>query len=188
MMNLKKNWILRAAQDDSRSWVFSRISKVLGMGMVLALAACGDNPTPGEFVMRKMLGQDISSVVVQTLDGEAYPLNDPLRPTDKPTLINVWATWCTPCLSEMPSLDALGRSGRVNVIAIATDASATVVKEFLRNQNWGRGITVLHDPNGMVTREALQAKALPTSVVVNPSLTVIYAIAGPRDWADWQPK
>jgi thiol-disulfide isomerase/thioredoxin len=150
------------------------------------LAACEGN-SPGEALMKDVIGRDVSAVVVQTLDGEAAPLNDPLRDTSKPTLVNIWATWCTPCLTEMPSLDALGRSGRANVIAIATDASATVVKEFLRNQNWGRGITVLHDPNGMVTREALQAKALPTSVALDASLTITYAIAGPREWADWQP-
>jgi thiol-disulfide isomerase/thioredoxin len=158
----------------------------LVLGAALLLVAC-EGTAPGEALMADVIGRDVSAVVVQTLDGEAAPLNDPLRDTSKPTLVNVWATWCTPCLTEMPSLDALGRSGRANVIAIATDASATVVKEFLRNQNWGRGLTVLHDPNGMVTREAFNAKALPTSVALDASLTIIYAIAGPREWADWQP-
>jgi thiol-disulfide isomerase/thioredoxin len=155
---------------------------------VMLLAACSENPTSGEAAMRHMLGQDISAVVVQTLDGEAYALNDPLRDKNKPIVINIWATWCAPCLTEMPSLDALGRSGRASVLAISTDASATVVKDFLRTQNWGSGMMVLHDPYGRITREALAAQAIPTSVVVNPSLTVIYALAGPRDWENWQPK
>ena len=154
-----------------------------------ALIACSEGTTPGELVMKPYIGENVAEMVVQTLDGEPQPLRDPALAGDaRPMVVNVWATWCTPCLEEMPSLDALGKSGRARVVAIATDASATVVKNFLRNQTWGQGIEVWYDRNGMVTREVLGAKALPTSVVLDSSYTITYAVAGAKNWADWRPK
>lgn len=155
---------------------------------ISSLAACDQAPTPGEAVLQHTLGQNVAKLQVQTLDGAPQPFTDLIPAgTATPVVLNIWATWCTPCLVEMPTLDALGRSGRARVVAIATDPSATVVKDFLRNQHWGRGIEIWHDPRGIITREALSAKALPSTYVLNPSLTIIYAVAGERDWADWQP-
>jgi thiol-disulfide isomerase/thioredoxin len=47
----------------------------------------------------------------------------------RPMLINFWATWCGPCVKEMPELDALrGRHPGVQFVGIAIDTSANVVK------------------------------------------------------------
>lgn len=150
----------------------------------LVLAACDNAPSPGELVLKHTLGQNVAALQVQTLDGAPQPLAD-LAGGTQPIVLNIWATWCTPCVAELPSLAALGQSGRARVVAIATDASATVVKDFLRQQSWGQGFEIWYDPRGMVTRDALSAKALPSSYVLNPSLTVIYAVAGERDWHTW---
>jgi thiol-disulfide isomerase/thioredoxin len=151
---------------------------------VLCLAACEAKPSMGEKAMQPQLGKNVAALQVQTLEGQPQPFTDLLITNNSqlPTVINVWATWCPPCVHEMPSLDALGRSGKARVIAIATDPSATVVKNFLREQPWGSGIEVWFDPRGQVTREALGAKALPTSYVLDSSLTITYAVAGDRDW------
>lgn len=147
------------------------------------LGACSDTDSAGEKAMQPMLGKNVAALEVQTLEGEKQPFKALLETNDaRPIVVNVWATWCPPCLEEMPSLDTLGRSGKARVVAIATDPSATVVKDYLRTQKWGQGMEIWFDAHGRITREALNAKALPTSVVLNSSLTVIYAVAGPKDW------
>jgi thiol-disulfide isomerase/thioredoxin len=154
----------------------------------LLLAGCDNAPSPGEMVLQHTIGQNVASLQVQTLEGEPQSFQALLPDRQQqPTILNIWATWCTPCVKEMPTLDTLGKSGRARVVAIATDASATVVKDFLRQQAWGAGIEVWYDPRGMVTREALSAKALPSTYVLDASLTITYAVAGERDWASWQP-
>jgi thiol-disulfide isomerase/thioredoxin len=154
--------------------------------VVLLLAACGqggDDAAPGQDALRKWVGTDVSKLDVQTLDGQKQPFADAVLLEKKPVIFNVWATWCSPCLSEMPTLDALGKTGKYTVIAIATDAEASTVKDFLKKQNWGGGITVWHDPLGAVTRGKLGAVGIPSTYVTDVSLTVKLVAAGERNWA-----
>jgi thiol-disulfide isomerase/thioredoxin len=156
------------------------LAGVLGAGL---LAACGDTATPADAALEaKFKGKNISSLSVATLDGTAQALNDPLLLNGKPVIINVWATWCAPCLKEMPTLDALGKTGQYTVLAIATDADAQTVKDYLRRQPWGSGLTVLHDRLGATTRRELGAVALPITYVTDPSLTIKKIAVGERDW------
>ena len=39
----------------------------------------------------------------------------------KPVLVNLWATWCAPCVKELPTLDKLAKSGAIEVLAISQD-------------------------------------------------------------------
>ncbi len=157
---------------------------ILKICAALALVGCSEAPTLGEVAMQSRIGTTITATTVHTLEGEPIRIAEALAtaPT-KPLLVNVWATWCTPCIEEMPSLAALGREGQVQVVAIATDASATTVKNFLRQQSWGPGLEVWFDANGLVTREALGAKGLPVTLLANPQGKVVYATAGGQDWA-----
>lgn len=54
---------------------------------------------------------------------------------DRPLLINFWATWCPPCVKELPEIDrfAAGQSQRLRVIGLAIDSLAPV-QEFLKRQ------------------------------------------------------
>lgn len=161
--------------------------KFFALALVALLAACTEQ-SPAQKAIQTQVGKDASTLVVQTLDGEKQPLADPFATNGKPVVLNIWATWCTPCLTEMPTLDALGKEGNFTVIAVATDSSATVVKDFLKKQNWGSGVQVWHDPNGLITRAQLGALSLPSTYVLTPSLTITLAHAGPQDYATPQVK
>jgi thiol-disulfide isomerase/thioredoxin len=156
--------------------------RLLVLVSVLLLAACGDKPSDSSAAYQKYVGLSAQDVKVKTLDGEDQPLNDAFILEGKPVIVNVWATWCPPCLVEMPTLDALGKSGEYKVIAIATDKDAQTVKDFLREQSWGSGLTVLHDSLGAETRAKLGATALPVTYVLSPDLTIKRVEAGERDW------
>lgn len=154
------------------------------MLLVAVLAGCGDGgQDTADARMQELIGKNLADVTVQTLDGQVQPLHDVFAlDMKKPTVVNVWATWCTPCLAEMPTLDALGKQGRFNVIAIATDKDAATVKAFLKKQDWGSGVHVWFDSLGAVTRDAMAARAIPVTLVLDPSMTVRMAVAGERKW------
>lgn len=156
--------------------------KKLFVASALLLAACGQG-TGGtnQDAMQAWVGKNVADMQVQTLDGEVQKLSD--MAGGKPVVLNVWATWCPPCLKEMPTLDALGKQGKFTVVAIGTDEKASVVKDFLRKQEWGSGMQVWFDSLGAVTRDKLGAKGIPVTYVLTPSLTVVMAEAGERDWA-----
>ena len=101
----------------------------------------------------------------------------------RPVLINIWATWCSPCREEMPSMNALykdyGAKG-LAMVAIATDTGGkAVVTPFI--QTYGLTFPVLLDPQDIVGRQ-LQVSGLPTSYLLDKRGRVIGLVIGERDW------
>jgi peroxiredoxin len=98
-------------------------------------------------------------------------------------LLNFWATWCAPCLEEMPSMDALYRDYRdrgLVVVAISSDREgAAVVQDFV--ERLGVSFPVLLDPQGAVAAQ-YGARNLPVSFVLDPGGRVVAAAQGARDW------
>ncbi|MEZ4750161.1 MAG: TlpA disulfide reductase family protein [Bdellovibrionota bacterium] len=79
---------------------------------------------------------------------------------DKDTLIiNFWATWCAPCLDELPSLEQLNRrlgtsAKTPRLITISVDEKTAPIRSALQNDRIsGRAFLVLHDPDGGFARE-----------------------------------
>ncbi len=100
----------------------------------------------------------------------------------KPLLINLWATWCAPCVAELPQLDALAAAGKLQVLAVNQEDkdSTAQVPGFLKE----RGVKVLApwiDPEGELTKQ-FSAQAYPLSVLYDSQGREVWRVAGPRDW------
>jgi len=100
-----------------------------------------------------------------------------------PTLINLWATWCAPCVKEMPLLDQLARDyeGRLKVLTISQDLTGTeaVGPFFARNR-----FTHLEswiDPQNHVG-EDIGGGVMPTTVLYVGSEEV-WRVQGDYDWS-----
>ena len=100
-------------------------------------------------------------------------------------LLTFFATWCGPCASEMPSLEALflqGRSGKhrnkVHIFGVATDPENDV-RGFA--QQHGMTFGVLLDSQGIASR-MYQASSIPTSFLIDPGGQVVGTTRGARDW------
>lgn len=102
----------------------------------------------------------------------------------KLVLLNLWATWCAPCVKEMPALlrlqQKLGPQG-LQVVALSQDrGSAHVVKPFLAEKKLSE-LTVLLDPKS-ATMKALQVRGLPTTILISRDGKEIGRMEGDYEW------
>jgi cytochrome c biogenesis protein CcmG/thiol:disulfide interchange protein DsbE len=101
-------------------------------------------------------------------------------------LLNVWATWCQPCVVEMPSIEHLyhdyGPQG-LKVIAISIDDPGTdsTIRAFVRDH--GLTFDILHDPTGAIEKD-YQTTGVPETFVIGKDGVIRKKIIGASDWND----
>jgi thiol-disulfide isomerase/thioredoxin len=99
-------------------------------------------------------------------------------------IINLWATWCAPCVAELPSLSALSKTlapKDIAVLPLSSDHGGAKVVEAFFSSHDITGLPVLLDPKSEVLR-ALHARGLPTSVLVNRQGKECARLEGGADW------
>ncbi|HVH78555.1 MAG TPA: TlpA disulfide reductase family protein [Stellaceae bacterium] len=98
-------------------------------------------------------------------------------------LLNLWATWCQPCLKEMPSLIELqSRLGSaLTVLAVSEDrVGADIVKPFVEKHDLGK-LKVYLDPKSAAIH-AFSARGLPTSILIDGDGKVLGRVEGAAEW------
>ncbi len=101
----------------------------------------------------------------------------------RPLLVNLWASWCAPCVKELPTLDALARAqqGKLNVVAISQDdAPHASVVAFLKTHKIAT-LDPYQDPK-MGLSGALNAEVLPTSILLDANGKEVWRYVGDQDW------
>jgi thiol-disulfide isomerase/thioredoxin len=140
----------------------------------LAAAPAAD-ATPGEVP----IGGKLRDVKLTGLNGPARRLADY---RGRPLLINVWASWCGPCVEEMASLERLAwREGRVPfaLIGISTDDDSGRALELLKRSNATISHFIDHD---LQMENMLGAATIPLTVLVGADGRVLDKITGARQW------
>ena len=102
----------------------------------------------------------------------------------EPIIVNIWATWCPPCVAELPSLNTLSRDyqGRLKVVAISVDQNAQTAQAFLDKIKAG-GLPLYHDKTWAIASEqGLGARGIPLTVIYNASGREIARLQGEADW------
>ena len=100
----------------------------------------------------------------------------------KPVLVNLWATWCAPCVKELPTLDALAASDAVQVLAISQDRAPNAsVAAFLEDLGT-KQLEAFQDPT-MALSGALGVQVLPTSIFYDAQGREVWRYVGDRDWS-----
>ncbi len=98
-------------------------------------------------------------------------------------LVNFWATWCAPCIREMPALDRLQAAlggDRFTVLLVSIDRDGAKVAPFLERL----GLTQLRthlDPKRKLSR-ALAVVGLPTSILIDRTGLEVGRVQGPAEW------
>ncbi len=102
----------------------------------------------------------------------------------KPLLINLWATWCAPCIAELPMLDKLAgqRGDALKVLTVSQDMAKTEqVAPFLAQ----RGFSHLEgwlDPEGDLAAQN-SVQTLPTTIYYDAGGREVWRIVGGHDWS-----
>jgi thiol-disulfide isomerase/thioredoxin len=152
---------------------------VLLLALSAAAATDADKLRLGEFIPVSP-PQPAPEVAFTDAEGRPASLADF---AGKPAIVNLWATWCQPCLKEMPSLERLQAklAGNLTVAAVSEDrAGGRLVNPFVAEQKL-QGLKIYLDPKGDVAR-AFEVRGLPTSVVLDRGGRVVGKVEGPAEW------
>ena len=102
-----------------------------------------------------------------------------------PVLVNLWATWCAPCVKELPTLNALARThekdGSLGVIAVSQDMAPQGSVEAFLTKLKVDDIGAYHDPK-MALSGALNAQVMPTTILYDAEGREVWRYVGDLDW------
>ena len=101
------------------------------------------------------------------------------------TIIHFWATWCPPCVEELPALSGFWEKyrnrGDVRLYAISVDKDWKTIEDFVKKNP--SSIPLFHDP-GAATAHRFGSMQYPETYIVNKSGRVLFRVQGPVSWSD----
>lgn len=176
----------------------SRSLKALVLGCTVLIAGCdresADKAQPQASVAANAPSKELSGTIDRSKQGSQLPdftFKDPAGKTltlaslkGKPLLINLWATWCAPCVAELPTLDKLAadRAGDLKVLTISQDLGQPQrVGEFLAQ----RGVKNLEpwlDPDNALAMH-YEVQTLPTTIYYDAEGREVWRFVGGHDWS-----
>jgi cytochrome c biogenesis protein CcmG/thiol:disulfide interchange protein DsbE len=155
--------------------------------MVLAVAACGgdDSEASAGFSVEPVddstdesatstNGEAAPDISFTYFDGSAGTLDDF---AGTPVVVNFWASWCAPCVAEMPDLEAVFQEsgGDVAFLGFNSSDQRSDADELLVRT--GVTYTIAEDPDGAIHR-AFRGFAMPTTILISADGTVTRSHAG----------
>lgn len=150
------------------------MGKLLAISLVLICTlGCGGTQTsnPEDVVV----GNTIPDFSVTSLEGKTIN-KDSLK--GEPVVLNFWASWCTPCMTEIPELMELAANSKVRVVGIALDESGLeTVKPFAEAHKINYTVAV-------GTQDLFQqfnGVGIPYTLVLDPSHRIVKIYRGPTD-------
>ena len=140
---------------------------------------------PVKGVDRSRAGTPAPDVVFQNPDGGTFDLS---KSRGGPVLVNLWATWCAPCIKELPTLQKLEErhaiAGDLGIIVVSQDmAPKASVGAFLKSK--GIALRSFLDPEMKLTG-ALGVEVMPTTVLYDAQGKEVWRYVGDMDWSGAQ--
>ncbi len=126
-------------------------------------------------------GKPAPSFALPGLDGKIVHLSDH---RGKVVLVNIWATWCRPCVDEMPSMEKLyqefkDRDFEILAVSIDADGTGAVVPFMLK---YKLTFPALIDSEGSI-RESYRVTGVPESFIIDQQGILVKKIIGAADWS-----
>jgi len=100
----------------------------------------------------------------------------------KIVILNLWATWCPPCIEEIPDLERLQKrmGDKVTIVAVSYDDTDTAYKQFVREHKLG--FLTVHDRERKL-KDLYQPTGPPETYVIDRSGKILRKFIGPQQWA-----
>lgn len=151
------------------------------LALILGLSSCintNDESTEQSAATEAPAAQP-SGIAFTRLDGQLVDLS---ALTGKVVVLNFWATWCPPCIREMPSLQAFYNkyqtSSDVEFLVIEVDNKPDLAKSFVEKNNFTFPV---YSPASMIP-EAFLGQSIPTTVILNKKGEISYRHEGMSDF------
>lgn len=169
-----------AAPTSRLPYLFTAV----GLALLVIVAWVGRGAFTGV-----VAGTEAPDFAYPNLEGDTVALSDH---EGKVVLVNVWATWCNPCLREMPSMERLYRklgNEDFEILAVSIDARQGETDAFGRAggdlaefvSELELTFPILHDHRGRIQR-TYQTTGVPESFVVGRDGTIYKKVAGETEW------
>ncbi len=163
-------------------------------GIVFILAAAGLwaytqffasklNQTTSDYAtIEAMEKEGVPNFVTKDLDGKAVELE---AFKGKVVILNFWASWCGPCIEEVPSLVQLIKEfkGDVQLIAVSGDSSRNDIDVFMKSfpEMKGANIHIVYDEDRSLMKR-FQVARLPESLVLGTDHKLVKKVVGSIEW------
>ena len=121
------------------------------------------------------VGEVLPDFSLRCVDGSSFSLSEQ---RGKTVVINLWATWCTPCVRELPHFDRLlrERCEDVAVLALHTPPVTADVESYLADYSYAMPFAV--DEDGSLASLLGASSVLPQTIILSPDGVVTYNQAG----------
>lgn len=153
-----------------------RYMKSLLLTMMILLLMVGNG------LAAEMQNQKAPDFTLENMQGKKVSLSD-LK--GKIVIVNFWATWCPPCIEEMPSMEKLYQKFKgedFELLAVnAEDNGKELVEGFLKKNNFS--FPILLDEDAKV-QQLFNIFRLPETVIINRNGEIVTKVLGGRDWMD----
>jgi len=172
--------------DRRRTWVglavFAAVIALLAQRAVDVLLV-----QPRELSAARAVAFDVTAADVEappanlaTLDGKRFDLS---AYRGKVVFLNFWATWCPPCIEEMPSLVKLQQEmgNKVTILAVSEDADDAAYKQFVRDHNID--LLTVRDPKNSANTLYGTFK-FPETYVIDKDGVIRRKFIGAADWSN----
>ncbi len=160
----------RRAYGSRTTYVLGVVASTLGL-----LLSCGGS----EGKRTPVVGELIPDIVLPDLQGDTFRLSDH---RGEVILLNFWASWCAPCIEEMPSLERLHRALEakgLRVVAVSVDDDVQIIERF--REEYDLSFLILHDAGASVSH-AFETFKYPETFIVDRDGRLISKVIGARDW------
>ncbi len=131
--------------------------------------------------LNQLKNQGLSNLNVTYADGKKFDLSSIQSPI---VILNFWASWCGPCVEEIPSFVNLIKEygGQISLLAVSLDSDLGQMEQFLKGFDIkNKNIHVLTDPAFEVA-QSLGTTKLPESYILGPDRKLVRKISGSIDW------
>lgn len=129
-----------------------------------------------EVVSSQLIGKEVSDFIFNDINGKQYSKADLIG---KVTLIDLWATWCKPCVESLPFLATINNSfshEKFQLWSISVDEQKATLENFL-NSNKVPTWTMLHDPE-LITKVLFKVDLYPVTILIDKKGVIRYLYLG----------